>query len=169
MGRQILFYMSEEDDNDFVDYIRRADDVAILPQTSEQELKETFRSFRDLEGRRLGESCHLWNRSLSPTPIVKHYPRQGYYWLDFMQSEVVNVMRSKMTDQGLSMGRIHIEDQIRESDGSMLPKRDQFITWFADLCRWIEKHSQRTVDGAHVLPGAYKMLERGVAVTGHSF
>lgn len=169
MGKQVLFYMSESDEDAFISYARSTGDVVILPQTREGELSEEFASFRALAGRHLGESCHLWNRSISAAPVLKHYPDKGYYWLDFMESEVINVMRSKMTDQGLSMGRLHIEDKAGHPDGSTTPKGDEFNDWFLSLCRWIEKASKRTVDGAHVFPGADEMLENGVAVTGHSF
>jgi hypothetical protein len=169
MGKQIQFYMSEADEDAFISYLRTTGDVVIVPQTSSGKLTEEFRSFRELAGREFGESCHLWNRSISSVPVLKHYPDKGYYWLDFMQSEVVNVMRSKMTDNGLSMGRLHIEDKARNRDGSMTSKSDAFQTWFSTLCRWIEGRSQRRVDGAHVLAGAEEMLEGGVAVTGHSF
>ena len=169
MGKQIRFYMSDADEDAFVSYVRTTGDVVIVPQTSEGELSEEFSSFRALAGRKFGESCHVWNRSISPTPISKHYSAKGYYWLDFMQSEVVNVMRSKKTDRGLSMGRLHIEDEVRQADGSTTPKSIAFQKWFSMLCRWIERGSLRKVDGAYVLAGAAGILEGGVAATGHSF
>jgi hypothetical protein len=167
MGKQILFYMSQEDEEAFVDYLRSTGDVAIVPQTSRKELQEEFGQFTDAEGRELGESCHLWNRSISPRPVVTYYPQQEYYWLDFLQSEVVNVMRSKMTEDGLSMGRLHIEDKIRDADGQMRPKFAEFEAWFSYLCRWIKQRSVRVIDGADVLPGADELIQLGTQVTGH--
>src|SRR5262245_4337806 len=101
MGRQVLFYMMDEDEDEFIEFVRSTGDVVILPQTSEIGRGEVVSSLRELAGRKLGEACHLWNRTPSPEPTIKHIPQQGYFWLDFMQSEVVNVMRSKRVAQGL--------------------------------------------------------------------
>ena len=169
MGKQLLFYMDKADEDEFLGYMRTTGDIAIIPQTSKEALKEEFQDFREAEGRPLGESCHLWNRSISPQPVVKHYAQQGYYWLDFLQSEVVNVMRSKIVEQGLSMGRLHTEDRIRDAAGHMQPKSAQFQSWFSDLCRWIKQRSVQVIDGAYVLPGANALIQNGTQVTGHKF
>ena len=96
MGRQIRFYMTEEDEDEFIDFVRSAGDVVILPQTSKKEVCEEFPAFRSLAGRRLGEGCIIWNRSTSPKPHVEYFEvHGGCYCVDFMQSEVVTVMRSK--------------------------------------------------------------------------
>jgi hypothetical protein len=167
MGKQVLFYMAKSDEDAFIDYARTTGDVAIVPQTSKVELQEELQHFSDAEGRSLGESCHLWNRSISPRPVVKHYPQQGYYWLDFMQSEVVNVMRSKMTEHGLSMGRLHVEDKVRDANGAMRSKNAEFEAWISNLFRWVKQNSVRTIDGACVLPEADLLIQGGVEVTGH--
>ncbi len=170
MGKQLGFYMSNDDETDFIEYLRTTGDVAIIPQTSRVEVyKEEFRRFSDAAGRELGEDCHLWNRSISPQPIVEHYPQQGYYCLDFMSSEVVNVIRSKMTESGLSMGRLHIEDKMLNAQGRLQPKSAEFEAWFSNLCRWIKQRSIRVIDGAEVLPGAEAIIQEGVQVTDHVF
>jgi hypothetical protein len=169
MGKQLRFYMSDDDETEFIEYLRSTGDVAILPQTSRRGGNEEFSRFSDLAGRELGEAMHLWNRSISPRPIVEHYPQQGYYCLDFMRSEVVNVIRSKMTERGLSMGRLHIEDKFLNGEGELQPKTAAFDTWFAELCRWIKQHSIRAIDGAVVLPGASALIQGGVGATGHVF
>jgi len=169
MGRQILFYMVDEDEDEFLEFVRSSFDVVILPQTSEIGRGEEFSSFRELAGRKLGEACHLWNRSLSPEPLIKHIPQQGYFWLDFMQSEVVNVMRSKRLDQRLSMGRLHIENKARRPDGGVVEKSGEFVNWFNELCRWIKKTYPSTFDGACLSSRAEALAKSGVELTGHSF
>jgi hypothetical protein len=169
MGKQLRFYMTDDDETEFIEYLRTTGDVAIIPQTSRQEGNEEFSRFSGLAGRELGEAVHLWNRSISPQPIVEHYPQQGYYCLDFMRSEVVNVMRSKMTERGLSMGRLHIEDKFLNAEGGLQSKSAAFETWFAELCSWIKRHSTQAIEGAEVLPGASALIQGGMAVTGHVF
>lgn len=167
MGKQLLFYMVDQDEEDLIEFVQSTGNVIILPQASEPNGEETFSSFRDLAGRKLGDACHLWNRSLSPQPVIKHIPQQGYYWLDFMQSEVVNVMRSKLVDQTLSMGRLHIEDKVTRPDGSTVQKTVEFVRWFDGLCRWIKKSYPSMFDGACVSARAEALSKAGVELIGH--
>ena len=122
MGKQISFYMVDDDEDEFIEFIRSSGDVVILPQASDISPLEEFSSFRELAGRKLGEACHLWNRTFSPEPLIKHIPQQGFFWLDFLQSEVVNVTRSKRVDQRLCRGRLHIEDKALWSEGSVVDR-----------------------------------------------
>lgn len=167
MGKQVTFYMSRDDETDFVKFLRTTGDVAIIPQTSHEQMKEEFRDFTEAEGRPLGEKCLLWNRSVSPPPLVEYIQRQGYYTADTLQSEVVDVWHCKPTPRGLSMGRLWMEPKVLDSDGQMQPKSAEFAAWFAALSRWIKKNALRTVDGAHVLPGADALARSGMQLTGH--
>jgi hypothetical protein len=170
MGKQLRFYMADSDEMDFIEYLRTTGDTAILPQTSKQLVYEDeFARFSDFAGRDLGEGIHLWNRTISPPPSVKHFPQQGYYCLDFMSSEVINVIRSKMSGNRLSMGRLHIEDKFLTADRRLELKSPEFEEWFIDLCRWIKQRSVQTIDGARVLPGASALISKGTLVTGHVF
>ncbi len=170
MGRQIRFYMTDEDEDDFVAFMRSIGDVLILPQTSENELVEEYPSFRTLAGRRLGEDSVIWNRSLSPMPLYIHYEvHGGCYCVDFMQSEVVNVIRSKRLDHRLSMGRLYVEDKAQLPDGSVVKKSGEFVNWFNELCRWIKKTYPSTFDGACISSRAEALAKCGVELTGHSY
>lgn len=169
MGKQLHFYMVDKDEDEFLQFVWSTGDVVILPQTSHLQGEETFSSFRALAGRKLGESCHLWNRSISPEPVIKYVPEQGYYWLDFMQSEVINAMRSKSIDQTLSMGRLHIEDKVSRPDGSLTEKSVEFLKWFNELCRWIKKTYPSKFDGAWISARAEALAKTGVQLTGHRF
>jgi hypothetical protein len=169
MGQQILFYMSDGDEDAFISYLRLTGDVRIVPQTSAGVMTEEFRTFRELVGRGLGEACHLWNASISPPPILKHYPNRGYYWLDFMQSEVVNVTRSELTARRLSMGRLHVEGTALDQTGSLRPKGLEFGSWVSELFKWIRDNSQGRASGALVLPGARELIDSGVEPVGHRF
>jgi hypothetical protein len=169
MGKQISFYQTKDDEKEFVAYMRCTGDVVILAQTSAHELEE-FPFFYALEGRKLGEACHVWNRSISPKPVTEHYSvHGGCYCLDFMQSEVINVMRCKLTDRGLSMGRLHIEDRVLDASGQMRPKSEAFISWFSTLCYWLKERYNKVSGGAYIGPNAESLCLTGVQLTGHSF
>jgi hypothetical protein len=168
MGKQISFYQTRDDEQEFLAYVRSTGDAVLLAQTSEKEL-EDFQFFYELEGRKLGEACHLWNRAISPRPRIEHYPEKGYFCLDFMQSEVVNVMRSKLTNRGLSMGRLHIEDKVLHSDGSMRSKGEAFLHWFGTLSQWLKRRYKKGVGGAYMAPSVEGLIRSGVELIGHCF
>jgi len=170
MGKQLRFYMVDEDEDEFIEFLRSTGDVIILPQTTDKEEGEEFSTFRELAGRRLGENSHIWNRSLSPQPIVNYVPvHGGCYCLDSMQSEVVNVMRSKIVDGTLSMGRLHIDDKVTLPDGSVGDKSAEFVKWFNELCRWIKNKYPSTFDGACLSSRAEALSKTGMELTGHRF
>jgi hypothetical protein len=166
MGKQIRFYMDTNDEFMFMKHVRMTGDVAIRAQTSEKGLEE-FTSLSSLEGRRLGDGSHLWNRTLSPRPATKHFPQQGYYCLDFMGAEVINVMRSRLSKNELSMGRLHIDDTFLGADRVVYPKSELFLQWYSALAKWIRTNAVRSADGAYVLPGADALIVQGVRPTGH--
>ena len=168
MGKQIQFYMTDQDEDEFIRFAKSNGDVLILPQVSETQLGEAFSSFRDLAGRRLGEGCHLWNRSLSPKPRVDYFPvHGGCYCLDFMQSEVVNVMRSKKLDEQLSKGRLHIEDTVLQSDGTIAAKSAHFMKWFSELSHWIKNSYPSKFSGAFVSSRVESLTLSGIELIGH--
>jgi len=170
MGRQIGFYMSRDDEIEFIDFIRTTGKVVIVAETSDSKLKEQFQYFYELEGRDYGDGCHLWNQEISLAPTVNYFPEQGYYCIDSMQAEVLNPCRSKMTDLGLSMGRIHVDDYyLSEENTTTLPKSQAFLEWYEQICQWIRSRHVSKVNGAYVLPGAAAMVDEDVDLTGHSF
>jgi len=170
MGKQIRFYMVEEDEDEFIEFVRSTGDVAILPQTTDQDPPEEFIRLQELSGRRLGEGCHLWNRSISQQPSFNFYNvHGGCYCLDFMQSEVVNVWRSHLSDGKLSMGRLHIETSILLVNGGIGSKSIEFIHWFDQLSRWIRKNYPKSYDGARLSRRALDLSLKGHDLIGLAF
>ena len=145
-----------------MEFARSTGDVVILPQTTDDKNGEEFTLLGELSGRRLGEGCHLWNRSISPKPIVEFFDvHGGCYCLDFMQSEVVNVIRSHRSEKSLSMGRLHIETTLLTPDGNLECKSSEFLDWFEQLRKWVRKSYPYTHDGARlsVDPTNYLRME----------
>ncbi|PQO46689.1 hypothetical protein C5Y93_07595 [Blastopirellula marina] len=161
--------MDDQDEDEFLEFARSTGDVVIISITTDQPGEE-FPSFRSLAGRRLGEGCQLWNRSISPQPIVEYYEvHGGYYCVDFLQSEVVNAMRSKREENSLSRGRLHNENDFLRTDGAIAEKSTQFVRWFDQLRRWIRKTYPVVVDGAYASFRAEALAKSGVELTGHRF
>ena len=169
MGRQIQFYMLDEDEDDFLAFVRSTGDVRIYPKTTDTKCGEEFRTFRELAGRDFGEGCVVWNGSVSPEPIIRYYPKPGYFSIDFMASEVITVIRSKRIDHQLSLGRLHVETSVLLPDGTLGRKGEAFIKWYDSLCRWIRKHWPKRFDGAYLSPRAEALQHSGIELVGHRF
>lgn len=162
MGKQIQFYMVNEDENDFVEFLRSTGDIVFLPEVSKSSDSETFTSFVALKGRKYGEDCHIWNRLVSPAPAIKYVPQQDYYWLDFLKSEVVSVDRCRMVDNRLCAGRLYVENTVFAPDGTIVKKGDEFLKWYEKLCRWIRKTHRGRYRGACLSDRAEALAKSGI-------
>ncbi len=170
MGKQIGFYMVEEDEDEFMEFVRSTGDAVILPQTTDQYPPEEFTRLQELSGRQLGGGCVLWNRSISPQPSFEFYEvHGGCHCLDSMQSEVVDVLRSHLRDHRLSMGRLYIDNMVLQPDATIGSKCVEFIDWFDQLARWIRKNYPKSHNGARLSPRARELLLAGYELVGHVF
>ena len=168
MGKQIRFYMTIDDEREFMHYVRSTGDVVLISGVSLGPEPETWLYPYQLAGRQFGESCHLWNRTISPPPKIKFVPQQNYYHLDSLDSEVINIGRSKLTANELSMGRLHIEDRILLTDGHLHSKAKIFLQWYGELTHWIRKTYTKGPWGAFVGTRAAELAQAGIAFTGYS-
>ena len=142
MGKQIGFYMVDEDE--FIDFIRTTGDIFILPSASKKRLEEQLETHWTLDDTRLSYGFHLWNRSVSPCPVIKYIPEQECYWLDAMKSEVVEVDRCRFVGNRLCAGRLYVNNKIFAPDGTIVEKGAEFLNWFERLRRWVRKtHKDR--------------------------
>lgn len=172
MGKQILFYMTREDEIDFLDYSRTTGDVVLVPGVAAKPLLEEleeYRYFFELQDREFGESCHLWNRSISPIPNVEYYSRDAYYYVCASESEVISVIRCKLLDKEISMGRLYIDDEMTNTSGRAARKSKVFLDWYFDLCRWLRKHYRVRIDDAYTSERVRALSDNGLRLTGHSF
>lgn len=166
MGRQVRFYMTREDEVEFLSFVRTTGDVKIIAQTSEAPNGDRFSTFQELQGRRLGSDCELWNASISPPPEFKHVPSRGIYCLDFLQSEVINVSPSFLVDQRLTQGRLHIETTILAAKKELAWKGAEFLEWYEQLSRWIRRNYKGRHHGDCVSARAEALVKRGVDLGG---
>lgn len=168
MGRQISFYMGPDDERAFLDGLRAGANIAVIPETSFGNLSECYRYFYELEGRRLGDAAQLWNRSISPRPLVQYFPEQGYYCVDSLQSEVVSIIRCRLSRESLTMGRLHLETTRLDDHARLVPKGAAFLTWYDGVAKWIRKSYKIRVNGAFTGPGARSLAEGGAKLVGYA-
>lgn len=168
MGKQIQFYLNEDDEDDLLKFVKSTGNVFLLPQVAESPQQKAITSFRDLNGSRLGMDSVLWNGAISAPPLITFYPvHGGCYCVDTLQSDVINVMRSKRTRATLSMGRLQIETAILTAGGIVERKSNDFIKWFDKIAKWLRKSHRERHDGAVVSIRVAAMRDQGLELVGH--
>jgi hypothetical protein len=108
MGKQVNFYMTAEDEQEFLSYIRSDRDVGIfkytLPSTDIPFLNEL-----PPHGEPFWAALWLWDRDHSPPPVLTYVERQKYYTVAEVESEVIEFDRCGLDEGRLVRGRIWAE------------------------------------------------------------
>lgn len=160
MGKQVNFYMTDSDEQDFIRFVRSDRNVGIFMYTMPTEdiplLTELPR-----QGVPFWLALWLWDRDNSPKPKVDFVREQRYYVVDECPSEVIEFSRSHLDEGRLVRGRIWAEMAVWQSDQTLLHKSESFQKWFDRLANWIKRHSVKDKHGDYVLPGAAEYAKRG--------
>jgi hypothetical protein len=171
MGRQINFFMTEEDELEFIGYLLLDANVVGFPFELQSDNIEAMSLNPQEKSDRLNIHS-LWNKNISPGPCLEYVSIQGYYTIDVFESEVVEYSRSTYDKKGrLRAGRLWIETSYYNSSdpGRLHVKSEAFVDWYNQLAKWIKKHSVCSTlgnsKGWHQLPGAAKFVANGGILT----
>ena len=156
MGKQVNFYMTQEDEAEFLEFMRSERDVCLIPDTLPTESIACM-SYLPKRGETLfWFKVSLWDRNHSPPPKRRHVQEQGYWVVDELNSEVIEFSRSILSEGRLVRGRIWAEmtEWQQTEPPSLVRKSKTFEKWFDKLARWIRQHATRDENGDYVFPGA---------------
>jgi hypothetical protein len=162
MGKQITFYMTEADENEFLEFLRTDDGVHILRSRTPKADAEVLDELPDCQAP-WGFEVMLWNKRISPPPKLRFVTGHMHYIVDPMPSEVIEFLRSRMYERRLVRGRLWVElNGWDQSDPSILIRKGAaFSQWFTRLSRWITRRSVRHHAGDYFMPGAARFVEGG--------
>lgn len=170
MGRQVSFYMTSADEVEFLEFLKGTGDVRILPRSASSD-REAFETFQEFDERRsrVGHSCFLWNRSISPKPEWERYrnDEEEYYCADSMNSELICTTRCIFEDDTLSCGRLHMDPTGITADAEQIPKGEAFIKWYEKIARWIKRQYTRNEGGDYVSDASLQLLHGGIQFVGY--
>ncbi len=160
MGKQVNFYMTDSDEEDFFSFTRSDRDAVIILDGM---TSEDYPCFTDMPEREapFSYSVWLWDRDHSPTPILTEIPKHHFFLVDRFGSEVIQLSRCSVEEKCLVRGRIWAEMAMWESDGTLVRKSKTFEKWYDRLARWIRSHSVRYDKGVYVMPGAAEFEKQG--------
>jgi hypothetical protein len=178
MGKQVQFYMTYEDEKNFLASISDLAPVRLIYQTFTESSPMELESFPPV-GHSGGnfhpnffQNAHLClvNALLKSPPKVNSYPKHSYRFVDIAESEVVEFARCgpakgqyKPSQTWLSNGRLWFTEQTM--DGR---KSDGLIKWANSLLKWVRRNYERDAKGNYVAPNALELSKAGKLQLGPS-
>lgn len=147
MGSQVNFYMVPKDEEDFLRFVISDPEVEVFWSLSLDSPHELVNF--PLPHARVPYRGWLacWNRNVATTEEVTPPNRlpddnhqEGIYHINGMVYPVIEILRSALTDDGLTPGRIWVDFEHLRRD----PDREKrFRSWFRRLARWLNKWPYR--------------------------
>ncbi|HEX4920657.1 MAG TPA: hypothetical protein VFV92_07945 [Candidatus Bathyarchaeia archaeon] len=160
MPRQLLVYMSREDEAAFLDYLKSRSDTIVLPSRSHTRLFQPVDSLPD-SGQEPA-TRRFWLQSLTTSLPLVTEEEGGFFAINGFQSPVAEFLRSIMVSQMLLPGRIqadmaYFDDQKQD----LVSKPVEFKRWFDEIERWIRNNYKHLTLLTFAGPGAEKFKDQG--------
>ena len=167
MPKLLVFYMSKEDENEFLEYVKSLGNLLILPATFPS---SDFTPMYGLPEPSQDESTRrfwLQNTGVGLPVVAEQVPEKDYYVVDGFQSPAIEFWRSWTVSQIMLPGGMQVDMNYIDNDKQDLAKKPaEFRRWFESVDGWIRKKYRRL--GIYVFsgPGAQKFREQGGVLQG---
>jgi len=167
LPKLLVLYMSREDEDKLLEYVRSLGNLLILPATSPS---SDFAPVTGLPEPSQDESTRRFWLQYTGAEIslaTQHDPDMDYYAVDEFQSPVIEFWRSWMVSQIMMPGGMQADMNFIDSDKQDLAQKPvEFRRWFESIDGWIRKNYRRL--GVYVFagPGAQKFREQGGILQG---
>ncbi len=162
LPKQLVLYMSKEDEEAFLQYLRSTGDLVILPATSPSSdfapIQVLPEPVQDEDTRKFW----LLNKAVRLPVATEYAPEKNCYVIDGFQSPVVEFQRSWTVSQMMLAGGIRADMNYLDSDkGDLVRKPVEFRNWFESIQNWIRKNFFHLTLLTYVGPGAEKFENEG--------
>lgn len=164
MGKQVSFYMTHEDERDFLESVSQRSPIKVIYSTFPDPSCMVIESLAPV-GRVVGDT-HLSLVYAAPEAYIRHefFSTRGYYCIDTCESEVVQFTRCERKGIWLTDGRLWFDEQSLHRR-----KSTYFVKWANSLLRWVRTHYRRDDHGYYLAPHALELSESGTIRLGHLF
>jgi len=160
--RQLVLYMSKEDEESFLQYLRSTGDLVILPSTSSTSDFVPISALPEPTEDEATRRFWLQNRTVSLPLVTEYAAEKNGYVIDGFQSPVVEFLRSWMVSHMMLAGGIRADMNYLDSDrGDLVRKPVEFRNWFDSMQNWIRKGFKHLTLLTYVGPGAEKFENEG--------
>ena len=162
MPKQLVLYMSKEDEETFLQHLRSSGELVILPASSPSSDFAPIEALPEPSQDEDTRNFWLQNNTVR-LPLAKEYaPEKNCYVIDGFQSPVVEFHRSWMVSHMMLAGGIRADMNYLDSDkGDLVQKPAEFRNWFESIQNWIRKNFFHLTLLTYVGPGAEKFENEG--------
>lgn len=172
MGKQVNFYMLEEDEKEFVEFVLGDGKTVILGHGSLQEVPPILGRLpiEDPSPPLFRNYVYFWKPGY---PLFMRYivmkagplQGQGVYLVDDLTSSVIEFSRSffsPIRENSLTRGRIWAEMRYWEGN-NLIYKGEEFERWYDSIARWLRKRYQKIGSKPYfyIGPHAYRWYQAG--------
>ena len=162
MPRQLVLYMSKEDEDSFLQHLRSTGSLVILPSTSPSSDFAPISVFPEPTEDEDTRKFWLQNSSVSLPVVTEYLPEKNCYVIDGFQSPVVEFHRSWMVSHVMLSGGIRADMNYLDDDKRDLVRKPvEFRNWFDYMQNWVHRNFKHLTLLTYVGPGAEKFENEG--------
>ena len=162
LPKQLVLYMSKEDEETFLQYLRSLGDLVILPATSPSSDFAPISVLPEPAEDEDTRKVWLLNKAVRLPVATEYAPEKNCYVIDGFQSPVVEFHRSWTVSQMMLAGGIRADMNYLDSEKQdLVPKPAEFRNWFESIQNWIRKNFFHLTLLTYVGPGAEKFENEG--------
>jgi hypothetical protein len=160
--RQLVLYMSKEDEDAFLQFLRSSGDLVILPATSPSSDFAPIAILPEPAEDEATRKFWLQKSSVSLPVVTEYVPEKSCYLIDGFQSPVVEYQRSWMVSHIMLAGGIRADmNFLDDSKQDLVRKPVEFRNWFHSMQSWVRKNFFHLTLLTYVGPGAEKFESEG--------
>jgi len=162
MPKQLVLYMSKEDEDSFLQYLRSTGDLVILPSTSPTSEVAPVSALPEPSEDEATRRFWLQKTTVSLALVTEYAPEKNGYVIDGFQSPVVEFLRSWTVSNVLLAGGIRADmNYLDDATQDLVRKPAEFRGWFDAMQNWIRKNFKHLTLLTYVGPGAEEFSEKG--------
>jgi hypothetical protein len=162
MPKQLVLYMSKEDENSFLRHLRSTGDLVILPSGSPTSEFAPVSALPEPTENEATRKFWLQKTTVSLPLVTEYAPEKNGYVIDGFQSPVVEFLRPWTISKVMLAGGIRADMNYLDNDKQdLVQKPANFRKWFDSMQNWIRKNFKHLTLLTYVGLGAEKFSEEG--------
>jgi hypothetical protein len=156
MSKQITFFMTHEDERNFLDAVHQIGPVKLIYNTFADATKMDVQSLKAVGATSNDANLSLVNPTITSSIKYKFYPAQSYHCVDSAELEAVQFNRCKQVNTWLANGRLWFDE--KSNSGK---KSAAFLKWASSLLKWIQENYHKDAAGHFIAPHALELSKAG--------
>jgi hypothetical protein len=162
LPKQLVLYMSKEDEETFLQYLRSLGDLVILQASSSSSDFAPISVLPEPAEDEATRKFWLLNKAVRLPVATEYAAEKNCYLIDGFQSPVVEFHRSWTVSQMMLAGGIRADmNYLDDGKQDLVPKPVEFRDWFDSMQNWIRRSFKHLTLLTYVGPGAQTFREEG--------